>query len=456
MDPEAKDLHPISDDDLREYLALFDVKGRDKDQASGTIYERLETKKELKLLLESWKQSSHREMERGALVHILFDLFPESDKEFLKESVNSLLGATADDSVKGTPSRKSDGDAEPEIVYDTLAGDDADYLRAIDTPRKLYCPRCKVYDCNIHLEPGQIHGKPSIQLQFEAAMEEEKHGRSKPSLPEARSPVDTSDITERSELTPFQKSICRRVFLIYEGNLEKVAVVVNAPKRLVEEFCRNFAVPKRILLQGRKPERLTKQQYHSTNNYKKKWYNDNAEAGIRDPFTPCVHDEPCQEGKCTCIDDNVFCTHACGFGASGRNFFRGCCCKGPCQKGCTCFHAKRECDPSVCSCDTCQDPPGRPTTKQVCQNDGITMRRKFVTFVSRSGIPEAGYGLFCRDAIPKGKFIDEYVGEVGRKQSLRERISPNVNFAQSAHMPPFFKCRLYPTTRLNGVGDYTI
>lgn len=42
------------------------------------------------------------------------------------------------------------------------------------------------------------------------------------------------------------------------------------------------------------------------------------------------------------------------------------------------------------------------------------MRRQLPTYVGVSEIPNAGYGLFSRYAIPKDRFIAEYVGEVRR------------------------------------------
>lgn len=110
------------------------------------------------------------------------------------------------------------------------------------------------------------------------------------------------------------------------------------------------------------------------------------------------------------MQNRFFCTVACGWGAESRNFFRGCECKGSCDKvHCTCFAAKRECDPDLCRCTACTDPPNQPIEKQRCKNDSIGMHRSTPLLIGRSDI--SGWGVFNKNALKRGDFIEEYVGE---------------------------------------------
>ena len=39
----------------------------------------------------------------------------------------------------------------------------------------------------------------------------------------------------------------------------------------------------------------------------------------------------------------------------------------------------------------------------------------------RSDIPEAGWGIFVRDAVPRGAFVGEYLGEVISQEEAERR-----------------------------------
>lgn len=306
-----------------------------------------ERDEEIHAILEYWQQSDHKDLEQESIINILIDLFPMLEENRIrhkfKSFVQELSGHVSPDKNGGEDGEKANAlDGETEIEHETLAGKDRDYLRVIDVPRLLYCQRCKLYDCNLHLMEGKVFGKASLQLQYEVAMEDEK--RRKPVLRKLPTPLDLSAIPERSELSPFQKAICRRVFLIYQGDTTKVALVINAPKRLVDQFCRSFVVPTerdRKLVIGAKD--MSKS--YKVGSYPLALYMRNTAPGLRESFVPCVHEGPCTEGECSCIDNGQFCTKACCWGRLSVNFFRGCQCNGPCQSSCTCFKAHRECDP---------------------------------------------------------------------------------------------------------------
>ena len=122
-----------------------------------------------------------------------------------------------------------------------------------------------------------------------------------------------------------------------------------------------------------------------------------------------------------------FCTKFCVNGAASRNFFQGCRCKSNCQtKACPCFAAKRECDPDLCTtCGACTDPEGvlagDSCSKQNCRNDGISMRRHKHLLVGVSGIKDAGWGLYTKNALSKDDFIQEYTGELISQEEADRR-----------------------------------
>ena len=148
---------------------------------------------------------------------------------------------------------------------------------------------------------------------------------------------------------------------------------------------------------------------------------------IRPAFTHCAHEGPCTAENCVCIQTGHFCTKHCRCScapAPCKNLFPGCSCKfGRCRtKACPCFAAGRECDPDLCrSCGSCTVLSSTTTTSQRCQNDAISMGRHRRLLLAPSSIPEAGWGLFTKDAIPKGGFIHEYQGECISQEEVRAR-----------------------------------
>ena len=67
----------------------------------------------------------------------------------------------------------------------------------------------------------------------------------------------------------------------------------------------------------------------------------------------------------------------------------------------------RECDPDVCKCSAgCND--------EGCANMDAAMGRRVPLLVGKSSIEGAGLGVFTKNALKKGDFIDEYIGELIR------------------------------------------
>ena len=326
--------------------------------------------------------------------------------------------------------------------------DDPEYLKLVDSYRKLYCKRCKMYDCVVH----GLREKPSLQLSYELGITAERDRRARSrgdssspvppqtelseqpdnsNISEARQskeigttaavPVPAAATTTKTELTAFHKIICRRFFLIFEGDVDQMAVAMGANPGRLKEFVdrQNWTQPELRLVPPIKPET---NPYHSLRNYNQHWYSRIIKSGLRPSFEPCVHDEPCRETICDCVDRSIFCTDACAWGSRSKNFFRGCDCRSSCTtSSCSCFANSRECNPDICKCDTCTDPPNRPATMQRCRNDNLTMCRDTEIAIAVSKVPNAGCGAFTKRFLHKGEFLGEYVGEMISQEEADRR-----------------------------------
>ena len=314
-------------------------------------------------------------------------------------------------------------------VHETLEGHDPDYLKLMDSFRKCYCSRCKIFDCVLH----GVTESPSLQLSYEVGMArekdrgaKEKNSKQRKSKEDATQELGIGEENETkehhynslTELTAFHKTICRRFFLVFEGDTKDMSIAMQAPEHLIEQFVeeQGWEVPKEKILVKRPPRRDLN-SFFSMRNYHPPWLDSIREGGLRSTFEPCVHDESCEAlgEKCSCVKSSVFCTPACSWSNLSRNFFRGCDCNGNCNTGlCTCRSIQRECDPDLCKCDTCTDPPYASTRYQKCQNDSITMRRDVEITIGKSSIEGAGWGAFSRTKFGKGEFIGEY----GKQRSV--------------------------------------
>merc|ERR1712238_52760 len=106
------------------------------------------------------------------------------------------------------------------------------------------------------------------------------------------------------------------------------------------------------------------------------------------------------------------CTKDCIWGEYGANYFSGCSCRTDCRTTkwlCPCRDANRECDPDVCKCCVRCDDGG-------CSNMDVTMARRVPLFVGKSSIKGAGFGLFTKNALKRGQYIDEYIGELVKEE----------------------------------------
>ena len=379
-------------------------------------------------------------------------------------SAVAAAGAEDDDDSIDEKKQGAAQNSEPSVA--------TSYEEVMDSYRNLFCRRCFIYDCNVH---GNI-SKPSIELQGELAVQREKEGfwekeellpadvvalvakSSPPSKSASKSqPSSTSsrrgkrtreseldhDVGDNeiddADLTPVQESICERMFMIFQGNIGKMAKAMGANRDAVERCVREKNMKLKeptLLVDGmtttkKRRTRDGTSEYTSMKNYNVAWLKNVQDAEIHPAFIPCDHEGPCNEETCSCVQNAFFCTKHCVWGERSRNFFRGCACKGPCNtKSCACFAAKRECDPDLCrTCGACTDPPQQRVTNQRCTNDNLSMRRHAHLLVAESSIPDAGWGLFTKHALKRGDFVHEYVGEIISQEEAerRGRIYDKVN-----------------------------
>ncbi|GAX20987.1 histone-lysine N-methyltransferase EZH2 [Fistulifera solaris] len=244
---------------------------------------------------------------------------------------------------------------EAPVVKDQL---DADYLQDMDSFRALFCRRCLTYCCSIH----GLESKPSLELQQNLYQEMDASN----CFPSLGIELTDTDIRfdQVKELSTFQKTMCKRAFLMCNGEYKRISLLLGAPEHLIRLFVREHNLqlpPKRD--KAAVKLRANTIKYYSVKNYNQKWYNATKDAEIHPFFTPCCHEEMCSEETCSCIQNRFFCTPACCWGAASPNFFRGC---------------------------------GSPSAV-------------------------SGWGCFTKYALKKGEFIHEYVGELITQEVAEKR-----------------------------------
>lgn len=304
------------------------------------------------------------------------------------------------------------------------------YEKIIDSYRDLFCRRCFTYDCNIH---GNIP-KAHIDLQAELQIHKERAQGKCEDLDEkvfaaASSNLSSRTYSEHDALSPVQKSICARMYLMFQGDIEKMALAMGASSKVIQSFVTSnnikiddpkYVTPKLLKKKGDRVPNL----YVSMRNYKPEYLNKIQRTFVHPAFIPCDHDGPCNASNCSCIQNAFFCTKHCSWGRMSTNFFRGCACKaGQCRlSNCACFAAGRECDPDLClTCGACSDPPNAPAVSQRCRNDSISMKRGVHLLIGASSVKGAGYGLFTLCPLKKGDFVDEYAGEIISQEEAERR-----------------------------------
>jgi SET domain len=341
-----------------------------------------------------------------AILVMIADLMGEANTERIRSRYEILTRAHG-------PTGEADRNKASESSIEDL---DERFRKKFDSYRELWCRRCYTYDCNLH----GIREKPKLTTQLELGLKKERSRFwQMPDISDLAGTSDANEFSRIAELSDFQKSICKQIYCIFEGDVAKMSCVMRAPVRLIQEFIdakQITGTPSSTISSLTSKSDLP---YYSVKNYKPTWYNRYRDAEIFPFFFPCHHDEKCSDDNCTCIQRRFFCTKACGWGNESPNFFRGCGCKGPCKVNCTCLLAKRECDPNLCKCDGFLDPPGKPAVSQRCRNDSILMQRGPSLLIGRSEV--SGWGLFTKHSLKAGDFVGEYTGEAISQEEAERR-----------------------------------
>ena len=353
--------------------------------------------------------------------------------------------------------------SKQKIAFNSSSGQALPYAQLMDSYRSLFCRRCFIYDCALH---GN-HSKADPELQGELAVEREKEGfwdkqfndegfwgRTIGDKPDSklvaqgiskstksgnrmkRMCAKVSSHSATSSITPIQISVLERLNIVFQGDTEKMAKAMGADVSSVQTFVNELST--KILPVGKHlTEDYHRRKVKDANVYSMKHYNPSwlkrvEEAKINPLFYPCDHEGLCSDENCSCVRNAWFCTKHCVWSTKSRNFFRGCACKaGQCRtRSCSCYAALRECDPDLCrSCGACSDPPNARASKQMCRNDNVSMRRHAHLLMAESSIDGAGWGLYNKQALKKGDYIHEYVGEVISQEEAerRGRIYDKVN-----------------------------
>lgn len=137
-------------------------------------------------------------------------------------------------------------------------------------------------------------------------------------------------------------------------------------------------------------------------------------------YVPCNCEGPCNPTTCSCIRNKTFCEQFCACPPDCPHRFQGCRCKkGQCRtRACACFRMNRECVFGLCKCAD-DAPGGGECMEPSCCNMSIQLGLHKRVLVSPSDVH--GWGLFARDAIPKGAFIIEYKGEAMSQEEAERR-----------------------------------
>lgn len=325
---------------------------------------------------------------------------------------------------------------------------DTPYKNIMSSFRDLFCRRCVTYDCNLHGLAEEFC--PTVQA--EIAIQREISGYwmvsrklyfllslgglidnfLKNDMPQMCLPVGNPEnkatsietnasnegvVASTSEtevgLSEDQKTLCQKLYDIFQGNLHKVSSAMGLPQESISKQVAPDSFEFRLINPSKVVEtNRGKNKNNKSTAYNPAWIKNIVEKTSHPFYYPCHHSEPCSETTCSCIQNGFFCTKSCIWGSSSRNFFRGCNCLSHCKaNSCPCFASNRECDPNLCKrCGACTDAPNKPVTNQPCQNDNIGMRRHAHLLVGKSTV--AGWGLFPKYALKKGDYIHEYLGEM--------------------------------------------
>ncbi|KAK4536876.1 hypothetical protein CDCA_CDCA10G2902 [Cyanidium caldarium] len=143
------------------------------------------------------------------------------------------------------------------------------------------------------------------------------------------------------------------------------------------------------------------------------------------PYRPCHHDGACTTKNCSCLGAGKLCEKYCAChcartGESCAYRFQGCRCRGGCHtRKCPCYAAARECDPDGCTLCCAGGGVEAEDAARPCENMPLQRSTQQRLLLGKSDVH--GWGVFARDAIPRGTFIAEYCGELVSQYEAERR-----------------------------------
>lgn len=181
-------------------------------------------------------------------------------KTSVLEDAHKTWSKRTDDATEDAENRVKLVPIEPYDMFDQA------YVEALDSYRALYCRRCYIYYCNVHHDKGWI--KPCLTFQYRLTKAVEESWKSfvvadveldrnmrELSAKKITRLIDRARLSGKSglmalmapnrlqvsfdgitELSTFQKVLCKRLFLIFDGNFDHMANALRAPKRLLIDF----------------------------------------------------------------------------------------------------------------------------------------------------------------------------------------------------------------------------
>lgn len=293
---------------------------------------------------------------------------------------------------------------------------------ALEKLKELFCRRCFVYNCTLHIDPAdkadplpKIIRMESIVLPIEpcgdncfmhytkiisetdsnSKLSIEGWAQSDKVLVQFLRRIFGKDYCKISEILLFKKS-CTDIY--------KLDLVEPIPIHEDE-------IPKEI--EATKKSKKMRRKTHAVR-----------QLNFDDKYKPCKHEGSC-DGACICVRNDSFCEKFCNCPKDCKFRFPGCKCKAMCNTGiCPCFAANRECDPDLCKNNCGADLPTTASESEInCKNVSIQRNFRQHILFAISDVENAGWGVFAKNNIKKNDFIIEYAGElISQDESDRRGI----------------------------------
>ncbi|TKR93321.1 hypothetical protein L596_007801 [Steinernema carpocapsae] len=292
----------------------------------------------------------------------------------------------------------------------------------------LACPRCLVYDCEIHAPDStegrfaarkRVRSKTTFRCENDCYMNYRAVGETNGMADDLSIDIDV----ETREFPVKLKAIIAILRHSFNDDYCRITRSLNKKSKIeysckeVQWYCMKSSPvsPRTDLMSPHKKKKTAAQQHRLFRAVK--WSIDQGEVKNKKPYRACHHSGPCsKDNGCPCVAADNLCTKYCGCGVGCKYLFPGCrCAPGNCRtKQCQCFYASWECDPDICKQCQCGG-----EGDNICKNISIQRGIQKRLVIAPSQV--AGWGCFAADPIEKNDFISEYCGELISSQESERR-----------------------------------